>query len=331
MPTRIREVIQGYFKNNQSKKVKKIFDLWINRPIQKDEKEAALSEIWEDLDTLPDASTEKSFEKLLSTIQSEKPVVRKEYIPLTRRLSRIAAILILPIISVGVTYYLMKNSATEESRMHLVECIVPNGEMRTIVLPDSSIVKVNSGSIIIYPEKFTDSRDIFLNGEAYFTVTRDETKPFIVKTTDIDIEVLGTVFNVSSYADSENSSATLESGQINIRFKDTDQAPLILQPDEQLIYDRSSKSVKKNPVNVGNITSWTEGNTFIQSLTMEELAKVIERKYAVKVNLNANKYRNDLISVKMSEKESISELMTVLQYLVPHMKYKIENNELYIY
>ncbi|GAB6122420.1 FecR family protein [Dysgonomonas termitidis] len=331
MSTRIHEIIQKYFQNNQSKKVKKVFASWIKRESNKEEKETAFNEIWDNLNIEADRSTEKSFDKLLTTIQATNPTSGKERIPLIRRFSRIAAIIMLPILSVGVTYYLMKDSVKIDNQVQLVECIVPNGETRTITLPDSSVIKVNSGSVLIYPKQFSDSRDIFLNGEAYFTVTKDETKPFIVKTTDMDIEVLGTVFNVNAYTDSEKTSTTLESGKVNVKIKNINQDQVILIPDECVTYNRSTGLFEKSSIKVENVIAWTEGNMVIQSMTINEIIKFVERKYAMEVFLNSNKYDHERITMKVKSDESINEFMDVLKFLVPQLKYKIENNKLYIY
>ena len=331
MSTRIREIIQKYFQNNQSKKIRRTFSSWVKDESNKEEKETAFVEIWDTLDIQADSSTEKSFNKLLSTIQATDIVVQKKHSPFIHKLLRIAAIIMLPILSVGITYYLMKDSAKIEHDVKLVECIVPNGEIRTIILPDSSIVKVNSGSILIYPQKFSNSRDIFLNGEAYFTVTKDKTKPFIVKTSELDVEVLGTIFNVSAYTDNDNSSTTLESGKVNVKFKNTDKEPVILHPDEQIVYNKNLKSVEKKNVKIENTIAWTEGNMIIQSMSINEVVKIIERKYAVTVYLNSNKYQHERITMKVTDGETVTEFMLILQYLVPQLKYKINDDKLYIY
>jgi ferric-dicitrate binding protein FerR (iron transport regulator) len=325
----VREIIQEYFNKNHSERVQKEFTNWMNDTTNESEKDESLKNIWDGLNIAADESTKASFE----TLQTKMDIVsvsKSHKIPLVRKLLRIAAIIILPVLFAGITYRMMKNTTTNED-VKLVECIVPNGEMRTVTLPDSSVVKVNSGSILIYPQHFANTRDIYLNGEAYFTVTKDKTKPFIVKTSDMDVEVLGTVFNVSAYTDSENTSATLESGKVNVRFKNTDKEPVILNPDEQVTYNKSTGAVEKKIVNVENTIAWTDGNTIIQSMPISEVVKIIERKYAMKVYLNSNNYEQERITMKMTDDETVTDFMLVLQYLVPQLKYKIENDKLYIY
>lgn len=328
--SRIRQIITEYLKNNYPDSVKKSFVLWLKNKRSSKEKEDILMDVWDNIPVETGLQAEAAFaqiENRLFHTQTRQPVKKSLY----TKLYRIAAVIMLPILSVGITYYLMKNSVQLDNQVQLVECIVPNGEVRTITLPDSSVVIVNSGSILIYPQQFTGSRDIFLNGEAYFTVTKDESKPFIVKTTDMDIEVLGTVFNVNAYTDNENTSTTLESGKVNVMIKNAHHDRVILDPDECVTYNRSTGLFEKTSVKVKNATAWTEGNMVIQSKTIDEVIKFIERRYDMKVHLNSNKYDNERITMKVKKDESINDFMEVFKFLVPQMKYKIENDKLYIY
>jgi ferric-dicitrate binding protein FerR (iron transport regulator) len=330
MPTKIHEIIRQYFNNNYSDCTQKEFMFWIKGTTDDIEKDAAFRSIWDELDILPDQSTEKSFDTLRTKMHTASYFIPPK-ISLIQKLLRIAAILILPLITAGITYWAMKDIGTTDKCAKFVECIVPDGEIRTVTLPDSSVVKVNSGSILIYPQRFTDTRDIFLSGEAYFTVTKDETRPFIVKTSDMDVEALGTVFNVSAYTDSKNLSASLESGKINVVFKNMNKEPVILLPDEQVTYNKSSGLIEKKTVKIENIIAWIKGNIVIQSMSVNEVVKIIERKYAVKVYLDPDKYRNERITIKIMPEESVNDFMAVLQYLIPRLKYKIENDTVYIY
>lgn len=327
---RVREIVEKYFNNNYSERIRSEFFLWFKDSNNEEHKESAIKQIWDNLDICADESTEQSLNNLISVIEESTFTQKKQKRSLTHKFSRIAAILLLPLLATGITYYIMKSVMDRQDSVRMVECIVPDGKVYTITLPDSSIVKVNAGSILVYPEKFTKHRDVFLNGEAYFTVSKDEKKPFVVKTTDMDIEVLGTIFNISSYADSDNSSATLERGKVNVSFKNVDETSMILLPNEQVTYNRISRLIEKSTVKVSNTIAWIDGNLIIQSMSINEVIKVIERKYAMKVYLNSNDFNNERITMKITHKENIVEFMEVLRQLVPKMKYKIDNDKLYI-
>ncbi|MFV0553199.1 MAG: FecR family protein [Mangrovibacterium sp.] len=322
-----KEIIQQYFKHSQPTKVMKNFSLWIKNNAGNADKEAALFDIWNELDITDDESTAKSLQAVRQKIAAA-PQRKKQ--SLLMPLWRAAIILILPLLSIGITYSIM-NAEPAAEEIKLIECMVPDGETRSITLPDSSQVTINSGSILIYPERFGTSRNIYLNGEAYFKVKRDESKPFVVKTSDMDVEVLGTVFNISAYSDESKISTTLESGKVSLRLKNISNNAIILQPDEQLSYNRRLGSISKNRVNVSNSTAWVDGRLIIQSMPLDEVIPLIERKYALKVYVSSNDFMNERITMKMSPDKDIYEFMSVLQYIVPQMKYKIENNNLYIH
>jgi ferric-dicitrate binding protein FerR (iron transport regulator) len=320
------QIIEKYFSNIYPDHVQKNFASWLNEKKDREEKDKILLEVWNELQAEADASTEESFKKLQSKISSKRQQTNK--LQVFHRLLKIAAVFLLPLLSIAGTYLYMKKNIPAED-VKLLECIVPSGETGSLTLPDSSKVQLNSGSILIYPEHFDKTRQVYLNGEAYFSVVHNDKQPFIVTTGDWEVEVLGTVFNLSSYIDSESSSATLEQGKICVRPKNG--APLMLSANEQVIYDRISGLFEKQTVKVENVTAWTKGNVFIQSMSIEEIAKIIERRYAMKVYLNLNRHTDDKITMKFMDGEDITEFMKILRYLVPDLRYRIENDKLYIY
>jgi ferric-dicitrate binding protein FerR (iron transport regulator) len=328
-----RKIIGEYFKNVYPEHIRKNFAAWLKFPKDVKEKDEALQDVWNTLEAEADASTEKSFRKLQARIFSPTNISARKIFNLSIRiLSRVAAVLLLPLLSIAATYIYMKKDAVAMGDVKLVEYIVPNGEIRNIVLPDSSQVRLNAGSILVYPQRFTGkTRTVYLNGEAYFNVFRNEKQVFTVITADMEVEVLGTVFNVSSYTDSKNSSATLERGKVNVRFKNTNYQDVMLNPNERILYDRNSGLVEKQTIKVENVVAWTKGNIVLQGMTIEEIAKIVERKYGINVYLNSHKYRNERITMKSDGAEGVAELMNILCHLIPGLRYQLENDKLYIY
>jgi ferric-dicitrate binding protein FerR (iron transport regulator) len=151
-----------------------------------------------------------------------------------------------------VLAWLLKPSAsifTAQTKPNFYKVKVAYGSKSTIELPDSSVVILNSGSTLSYPDKFeTGSRTVILNGEAFFEVKKNKHRPFYVKTKDITIRVLGTKFNVKSYPDELTTETTLVSGKVEIlRNSDLDQkdntktiAPIVLKPNQKAIFTREA-------------------------------------------------------------------------------------------
>ncbi|HHV84296.1 MAG TPA: DUF4974 domain-containing protein [Petrimonas sp.] len=328
--SKVRQIIETYIKNTPSNSVQRNFALWLKEERNEEEKNQILTELWDNLDIEANPSTEKSFQKLQSRIATKTHRANSASV-FIRKLFRVAAILILPLLSAIFTYTYLKKDTVSTEEIKFIECIVPNGEIRDLTLPDASQVRLNAGSILVYPEHFGKTRAVYLNGEAYFSVAKHNKQRFIVNTADMAIEVLGTVFNVCSYPDSKSSSITLESGKVNVCFEQTGIQPEILVPNEQISYDRSSKQVKKQTVKTENAIAWTKGNIIIQSMSIDEIVKTIERKYNKCVYLNSHRYSDEKITMKLDNEESITDFMNILQNIIPGLQYKIESDKLYIY
>ena len=191
----IQNIIHKFFNNSQPSTDDILFKKWLLSPKNREEKDQAISEIWDSCQNeTPDAFT-------LSELETFH---RNNFLPGKRAnfrstIYKAVATILLPILGALFTWLILD---TPQDTEQLIECFVPKGEKaKQIFLPDGSEVWVNAESILIYPNTFKgDTRTLFLNGEANFKVSRDKKKPFIVKTATLDIEALGTTFNVESYS-----------------------------------------------------------------------------------------------------------------------------------
>lgn len=212
----------------------------------------------------------------------------------------------------------------------MCEISTHNGEMREVILPDGSKVMLNAGSVIIYPEEFrTSKRSVFLSGEAIFDVTHDTDKPFIVSTSDIDIQVHGTVFNVNAYPESERTSATLCKGSISATLK-RDGKCMELIPDERLSYDRRTGEAAVAHVNSAEDTAWERGDMCFRSENIHNIARAIERKYGINTYITSGKYDDMILTAKFVHGETLDQMLGAICKLVPGMRYRIENDSVYI-
>lgn len=331
--TKINRIIKKYFSQTYSLKVYIAFINWLNDGESIKEKEDAFREIWDELAIEPSTSTEASFSKLKQRIlEKEEASNRKKIIPFFRKAMRVASVLLIPFLLFSGAYLYKKLGTSEIVTVEFAELFVPNGEMRSLVLPDSSRVQLNSGSIIIYPKSFSgNTRDVFLNGEASFNVAHNDEKPFIVKTSDMDVEVLGTVFNVSSYSTDSYTATTLESGRVNVHMKNGTSQSFILEPNDQIMLDRLTGNSQKKTVDVENVMAWKKGYLMVDRMSITDIAKMLERKYDVTIYINSKIHDNQRITAKFKNNESLQESLFILQQLMENMQYKIEGNKVYIY
>lgn len=165
------------------------------------------------------------------------------------------------------------------------ELNVPRGGEYMLVLPDSTRVWVNADSKLRYPVRFEgNSREVdLLAGEAYFEVTKDKEKPFLVRTSRGTVRVLGTEFNVRDYRNEAKVVTTLVNG--SVQFSDNRDAGknVILQPGYQVVVDSVFKDWVVRKVDLREYVGWKDGQYVFNHLTLEELMKTVERNYDVTV------------------------------------------------
>ncbi len=194
------------------------------------------------------------------------------------------------IINKDSTNSLIYNKNDEKSSRLIYNKIeVPRGGEYMLILADGTKVWLNSESSLKFPVQFTTNiRRVELIGEAYFEINHNPSKPFIIKTRDTEIEVLGTSFNVSSYDDQNYIATTLVEGSIQLRtLGNTKQ----LQPGHQAIVKRGDNVFQVKKVNTGVYTSWTKGVFQFKNQSLEEITKQLGRWYNVDFFFTENQFR----------------------------------------
>ena len=162
--------------------------------------------------------------------------------------------------------------------------IIPYGKRSEITLADGTHIWLNSGSQLSYPTEFkSDSREVYLSGEAFFDVKHDNGKPFYVITRDIKIKVLGTSFNVTSYDEDNTTQAVLVKGKVSAGKNQLFAKTLDLIPGERMIYDKNNKALMKDQVDVKLYASWVNGYLIFESLPITEVYKKLERYFNRKI------------------------------------------------
>jgi hypothetical protein len=215
---------------------------------------------------------------------------------------------------------LIINDSIEVSRLldqrnALSQLTIPFGKTSVVLLADGSKVYLNAGSRLVYPETFTnDKREVFLSGEAFFEVQKDSKHPFIVATTDINIEVKGTKFNLSAYASDTSYETVLTEGKVRIRqnrqgiFDDiTD-----LEPNQIASFDRADRSIEVKKVDVENYVLWKDGMFKFESSDFSQVAIKLERFYNVRFIFADPALRDLKISGKLDLKRTEGSVIEIL-------------------
>lgn len=291
------------------------------------------------------------FETPKERINSAKPV------KVVKLIFRYAAVLI---IGFGLAWLILRedNDTKNSSTTQFYKVAVAYGSKSTIELPDGSVVSLNSGSTLMYPADFDISnRTVTLDGEAFFDVKKNTSSPFLVKTKDITVRVLGTRFNVKSYSDENLTETTLVTGKVEIIRNqasskiDVTEGPLVLAPNQKAVFYRESnhlainnpakivdnenlkakelKVLVQKEIKTENITSWKNNVLVFNSEPFGDIVRKLERWYNVEVTLKYSKLSPVVFSGKF-DKESVEEVLNALRLIEP-FRYEINKNQILIY
>ncbi len=217
---------------------------------------------------------------------------------------------------------LVEEAVTKSVAMN--QLIVPYGKQSKIMLSDQTEVWLNAGSRLVYPTTFEgDKRIVKLQGEAYFKVSKDPSKPFIVETNKSRIKVLGTSFNVKAYPDEQNEETVLVEGAVSLRLGKTIFGKDIrLNPEQRLVVtDPDSYSI--STVDVRPYTSWIEGLFIFQEEQLPSVLLRISRYYNLQINWADNAVKKK-ISGKLDLKDDYHRVLNALA-LISDGNYTEEN------
>jgi len=205
---------------------------------------------------------------------------------------------------------------------------VPYGKRFKLQLSDGTVVNLNSGTTFKYPEQFglNGKRNVYLTGEAFFEVAKDKTHPFIVHANQVEVEVLGTKFNVSAYPENPTVNSTLIEGSIQMAEVENKSNSVLIVPNEMATWQNNSKKITTKFVDTSIYSAWTKGDIAFKDTPFSTIAKIIERTYDVKIiNENSDLARQSFTgSIKISE-SSVENILELLKRDTP-FNYAIKEN-----
>ena len=206
-----------------------------------------------------------------------------------------------------------------------VSFITQRGDKKEVYLPDGSKIVLNVDSELTYPKAFNDSiREVTLVGEAFFDIKRNVDKPFIVNTNSIKIRVLGTSFNVKSYAKDKKVETTLVTGKVEL-IKD-EETPIILAPSQKAVFYKKENKLEIEKVKSLDVVAWKDGTLIFDKTPLEEVVVDLERKYNTKIIINSKTLLNYEYTGTF-DNLSIEEVLKLLTISSP-IKYNIENEKI---
>jgi|GEM_PF-946130 len=308
----IEKIILYFFQKNASPEELTALDEWsekaVNRNLLKD-----YLKLWLWSGQLKDRSPQLEFNATWEEIMRRRKLAEPRVIWL-RMVARYAAValILLNLGWWGAFSYYDRFSAVAKQEFLIIADQTANS---VVTLPDQTRVHLRKGSNIKYSSSFTaESREVFLDGEAYFDVTRDEDHPFVVNMEHAKVKVLGTRFNVSARSDSYQ--ITLVDG--SVIFKTNEGKEYHLLPDQMIEMNLKNRDVKIEKVNTELYTAWKDGKIIFRDETLGEITKKLELIYHVEFMYAnpelAQRYR---FSGTFHPETSIGEVITMLKLSIP--------------
>lgn len=281
----IEELLFSYCEGKLSGDERKHVEEWISASKENEELAKTVHELYWAADTLS-VMDKVDADKALKKANGK--LVRRKFKTVFLWAERAAAIMFIPLLSAYLLQ--IKNSDVAEARM--MEIRTNPGMTTAFVLPDGTNVSLNSGSVLRYPEFFSgDKREVELIGEAFFDVTKDSNKRFVVKTTgDERVEVLGTSFNMEAFPGDSILSTTLLEGKI--RFV-SDAGSVQMNPGEKLVYNNKTSKAKLTKTNGEAETAWKYGKIIFDNTPFNEVLRMLSKRFNVDFVVKNEKYRKD--------------------------------------
>ena len=175
-----------------------------------------------------------------------------------------------------------------ESKPIFIEKVAPEGKISSFKFEDGTTVKLFSGSIIRYPLNFSEeSREVYLQGEGFFEVTKDTSRPFIVKSNTLKTTALGTSFNIQTYEHGNECNVSLVTGKVRVEMLENlsgRMKTVFLEPGEEAI--TKFDDVIKQPFNIQETISWKDGFIYLENKSFDETISILKRWFKVDFVIN---------------------------------------------
>jgi transmembrane sensor len=243
-----------------------------------------------------------------------------------------AAVLLL---GAGTGFYWLTVRETKNNQPVAVHTIAPLQKQppalarQTIHLPDGSTVILNQGSKLNYPSAFKGtSRDVYLSGEGFFDIQHQTRQPFFVHTGKVSVKVLGTAFNIKTFPSKSAIEVTVTRGKVQVLNEDKSIG--IVSATQQLLYTTSTGTVTKMIVDTIPVIAWKPAEIFFNDITMEEVAKRLEERFAVAIAFDNPAVKHCRVSATFSEDDLPEEILAVV-CAVSKSSYTISNKTIVIH
>lgn len=243
----------------------------------------------------------------------KKPIIKTVY-----HFWRYAAAVVLLVFIGSLSYMWL----TRENQIN----VYADNKIKKVELPDGTKVWLNKGTMLSYSDKFnSDNRKVYLNGEAYFEVTKQPGKKlFIVESKMMNVIVKGTIFNMNSYSDGSTAETSLIEGEVIVESSDKD-SRIMLLPGQKAVYDNSRERLTVKETNANMDGVWRNDMLPFQNSSIKDITDVLRKMYNVDIQLSDDIDLNTTYSGMIKKKDKLEDVMKALKNSIP-IEYEIKNN-----
>jgi len=311
----IHHIINKVLANSASKEEQSLLDVWLREKPENQHSFDLKRQQWEEILLIVDGEDKKRvFANIKNKInQGDKLIDLAER---SKRKSswgwmRIAASVV-SIVSLGaLSYYEISDPFSHLNLMGYDLVEADAGIQKTQILADGSTVYLNGDSRLKYKiDSESEERKLYLEGEAFFDVARDENKPFVIGLEDSNVKVLGTSFNIQAYPGDEQISTSVVTGRV--AFERKEDKSLVLLPGNKGVIDKHQKSIEKYDVDNSRDVAWMNKALYFENTSLSDMAKSLYRMYGVRLKFTDGSLKNLKITAKF-ENEKIEEILKILE------------------
>lgn len=263
--------------------------------------------------------------QLYKKLDEEKSKQRKATLNMQRWMKYAAMIAVILVIGGGAGYWLYQNGNDQQ----MMVAVANEGIVKEVILPDGTKVWLNNSATLKYPREFSEKeRNVYLDGEAYFEVTKNRHKPFTVQSDAMRVRVLGTTFNFKCDKNCRITEATLIEGEIEVKGN-KEEGQIILAPGQRAELNKNNGRLTVKQVNAKLDAVWHDNLIPFQQADIFTISKALERFYDVKIILSPDIQADKTYSGVLKRKSNIESVLKSLQNSIP-IDYKIVGNNIFI-
>lgn len=298
-------ILLGYFADTISPGERAKVEEWLSAS---DENRKMARDIYYICFSTDTVNTIKSLDIQSALKHVNTKIERRHRISFITWMQRVAAVLFIPLL-LSTVYYMV-----QKDRVEYIEVRTNPGMVGMVNLPDGSKVWLNSSSYLRHPSKFAgDTREVEIEGEAYFSVQKDHGRKFIVQApNNLKVEVLGTEFNMEAYKQNQFVTTTLVSGSVKLEYRTAGQQlkTIVMKPDDKMVYNASSGTMECRKAFVAGDIAWKDMKIVLRNTSLDETLNLLSKRFNVDFVLKNESIRDNSFTGTFDSQQ----LQKILEY-----------------